>query len=631
MLTQMRKPVAKVITVALFGLLILSFAVWGIGDIFRSGGTVVAVAEVGGTEINQVEFSRDLSREMSRLRQQFGGQFDIQQAQAFGIVDQVLDQLITRSAFDQQASDMGMLVSDDQIRERIVSEPAFQNDFGDFDKARFFQILRNVGQSEQQFVMSIGRDINRQQMIEAVGGAVPAPRALAETLYKYQQEKRVAERLTVTFDGLPALPEPTDEQLETVHKDHAGRFQSPEYRAVNLIQLQADVFAEEVSVADQDVREEFESRREEFRVPERRALRQIVLFDKAQADDAKAKLAAGQSFEEVSQALLSRDPVDLGTMSADELAGQLPAVAEAAFALEENGLSDPVESPFGWHILQITAVEPGEEPNFDAAREDLEQEIAMRSAVDSMVSIANELDDELGSGATLEEAAEALGLEIRSIAAIDASGRDPEDNVVEDLPPVDEFAPVVFQTEPGDDSLLNETRDGDYFVIRVVSISPAATLPLAEVRDDVAELWRELERDRLARERADALAQRVRDGEDLKSVAEAEGLSYATTEPIAREESGGVEPALRDLAAKMFDLAPDDVTTASAPEGYLVARVTEIQPVEPSADPEAVDRIQEFLDRDLRADLLTGFINAMREDFGVKINPRVIQNTISSF
>ena len=167
-----------------------------------------------------------------------------------------------------------------------------------------------------------------------------------------------------------------------------------------------------------------------------------------------------------------------------DLESQLPEIAAAAFALAEGGVSKPVESPLGWHILQVTAIEPGLEPSFERVHDELAEDLAMRSAVDSIVSIANELDDELGSGATLEEAAELLGLELRAVPAIDAGGRDPDGEVIDGLPPVGEFIPAAFQTQPGDDNLLNETRDGNYFVVRVDSITPSVVRPLEEVRED---------------------------------------------------------------------------------------------------------------------------------------------------
>jgi peptidyl-prolyl cis-trans isomerase D len=630
MLIQMRSKAAKIVTSLLFGLLILSFAIWGIGDIFRAGRQVVTVAEVGDVKVTQIEFSRDLTREMNTLRQRFGGQFDIAQAQALGIVDQILQQMVTRALFEQQAEDLRMIVGEDQVRERIFEQPAFQNELGSFDRFRFEQVLRSNGLSESQFVALLSNDIERQQIVEAITGAGVAPRPLAQALYAYQQERRVAETLSVSADDLSALGEPSAEDLQRIHEEHAGKFQAPEYRSITLIQILAEDLAKDVSVSEQELRADFEARREEFGAPEMRGIEQIVFSDETTALAAKTLLAEGKAFFDVAQATLGRAPVDLGMLSHEDLDIQLPELAEAAFALEAGSVSVPVESPLGWHILRVTKIEPGKEPDFEAARDELAEELTMRAAVDAMVALANDLDEELGSGATFEEAAELLALELRRIPAIDVSGQDPQGQAIADLPPLGDLSEALLQTEVGQDSLLLETRDGDYFAVRVDGITPAATRPLETVRDQLAALWKDIEQDRLTRERAEALAKRIEDGEELRAVAEAAGLAVTLSEPITRQQPESAGLPSRELAAKLFEIDKGKVTTAAADNGYIVARLVEIQPADLSANAEAVAALQDTLAESLQSDLLSGFIESLREQFGVKINDRVVQETTST-
>ncbi len=630
MLIQMRTKVAKVLVGLLFSLLILSFAVWGIGDIFRPGRQATAVAEVGGIKITQAEFSRDLAREMNNLRQRFGVNFDVAQAQALGIVDQIIQQMITRALFEQQAEELRMIVGDDEVLRRIHEQPVFRNEEGNFDRFRFEQVLRSNSLSEPQFIASLSGDIKRQHIMDAITGTGAAPRALAESLYAYQQERRVAETLRVGRDSLPELRAPSEADLEKIHGEHADRFQAPEYRNITLIRLQAEDLAKEVSLSEEDLRAEFEARQEEFRVPEKRAVEQIVYLDETAASDAKRQLKGGMAFAEVSRSTQGRDPVNLGLMSRDDMAAQLPVLADAAFALDAGASSAPVQSPFGWHILHVAKIEPGKEPDFDAVRDELAGDLAMREAVDRMVEIANELDAELGSGATFEEAAELLQLELRRLPAIDAAGKDPAGAAVPGLPPLGEFSQAVFQTEPGQDSLLTETRDGNYFAVRVDGITPAVTRPLDEVRDEVAALWKDLEEDRLARERAEALAKRIEDGEAMAAVAEAEGLSVTVTDPVTRQQTETAGLPSRELAAKLFEIDKGEVTTAAAQDGYLVARLTEIQPANLSAEAEAVAGLQETLAGSLQSDLLSGFISALREQTGVRVYERVVEETAAT-
>ena len=219
MAIKARNWAVKAVLFVLFGLLIASFAVWGIGDIFRGGGQVQSVAEVGGTQILQQDFARTLSREINRISARFGGQLDMEQARALGIVDQVLGQMIGRTLFELKAADMGMLVTDEQIRQRIRQEPAFQNEAGQFDRNRFVQTLQISGLGEQEYVETLRRDILRQQIAGAISDAVAAPRQLADALYRYREERRIAEIIIVPNDSITGLPEPDDAALQAFHKE----------------------------------------------------------------------------------------------------------------------------------------------------------------------------------------------------------------------------------------------------------------------------------------------------------------------------------------------------------------------------------------------------------------------------
>ena len=121
----------------LFGMLILSFAIWGIGDIFRGSTQDTAVAEVGGSEIDVQFFNQHLRRDINRLQNQFGGRIELEQIRALGIVERLLRDLISGTLLDEQASNMGMVISQDQLKERIVSQPMFQDEAGNFDRAIF--------------------------------------------------------------------------------------------------------------------------------------------------------------------------------------------------------------------------------------------------------------------------------------------------------------------------------------------------------------------------------------------------------------------------------------------------------------------------------------------------------------
>ena len=628
MLKKLRKQAAKILMSFLFGLLILSFAIWGIGDIFRTTARTTTIAEVGGEDIDANTFSQFLTRDINRLQAQFGGRLDIDQIRALGIVERLLRDLITGTLLDQQASHMGLVISREQLQERIVAEPLFQNEKGAFDRALFAQALQLSNMSEDFYLRGLERDLKREQLGTAASGGVHVSRRFVEDFFRYRDEHRSAETITVPNGNGAAFPEPDDAALQAVLTSHPEQFQEPEYRSLVLIQLRAADLVGEIRVSDEELKSEFEARRDEFAKPERRNLEQVVFDSKAEAENFKAALDAGQDFAAAAETL-GRSPAVLSELTREQLADQLPDLAEAVFALQAGQVTAPTESPFGWHVVRVTDVLPPAEPDFETEREALRAEIAQRHAVDSLVSMANQLDDELGGGAELAAAADSLGVPLIQLKDL---GRDGTTATGErpDLPKSDEFLQAVFAAEVGETSLLSETPDGDYYVFRVDQATPPALRPLEEVRADVVALWRSEEARQHALIQAEALADRLRLGADMAKIASEEGLSHGGTALLDRFGSDPMAAA-PDLTAKLFGLADDEVAVAEVPEGWAVLKLAEVEPGDPVANAGAVDILAEGLTQSLQNDVLAGFTRELERDFGVSINQGAIDAVLSSY
>lgn len=632
MLTKMGKPVAKIFVFVLFGLLIMSFAVWGIGDIFRGPGRSTSVAEVGSIVIDQHDFDRDLRQELNRLQSSFGGRLDIEEARALGLVDQVLQQMVNRALFDQQALDLGMAVTDQQIQESIVAERAFQNQFGEFDAGRFQQVLRSSGLTEGGYVTMISRDIRRQQIASALGSVAVPPELLAERIFTYSEERRSAETILIETATFHDIGTPTDEDLQALHDEYQAQFMTPETRSLSLVHLRAADLAEEIAISDEALREAFEDRQDDYRVEELRDIEQIVFDNREQADAARTRIDQGADFEKLAQELTGAAPIALGILDRASLALQDETLAEGAFSVAEGEVSQPVETGFGWHLIHVIGVTEGKEPVFEEHRATIREDLAREMAIDSLVSIANQLDDALAGGARLEEAAAQVDASPQQIAAIDSQGRDASGGAIEGLPPLDEFLPVLRETAVGEESLLTETREGDYFVLRVDGVVPAEPTPLDAVREDVAELWRARSREDMARERAETLEARAKEGLSLGKIAEDEGLEVVTRGPVNRFGQGdGAAGASRDLISRLFEIGKGEVAVAQDETGFLVIKLLEIERPATSEKPEVLSTIEERLAAEMNDDLLSSFSLALRQTYDVSVNGSLIEEVLTRY
>jgi peptidyl-prolyl cis-trans isomerase D len=562
------------------------------------------------------------------MSRRLGVQLTMEQARAFGIPQQVLERMITRAMLDEMSSRLGMLVTEEQMKKLLLENRDFQDSAGRFDRNRFAQLLRFTNMTEQGYLARLGDDIKRQQLVGAVTDATVAPESLAERLYVYREERRVADYVTLTKDSFAPAAEPDDAALQEIYNSASDELMTPAYKRITLVVLSVADAAKNITVSDDRVTEAFEARQEQLSTPERRSVSQAVLPDEAAAQALADRLTEGAAFAAAVQEATGRAPVELG----DVARGDLPeALAEAVFALEVGQTTAPVQSPLGWHLATVSAIEPGKTATLEENRDRLRQELAEAEAVDVVIDLANQFDEKLAGGATLEQAAQGLNLQPREIPAIDAQARTPAGELVEGLPSINEFLPVLNRTAVGDSSSLTETLDGDYFMLRVDGETPAERKPLAEVRDQVVEMWRERERTRLAEEKAKALADRVRGGETLAAVATAEGLELKQTEPVTRFENAPQRTPSPLLAQQIFDIAEGEVTTVATGGGQLVAQLKEILPPAEENRDARLAQLESQLTASLQNDIFQQFLNALQQEYAVTINQRLVQETLASF
>ena len=626
MLEAIRKRSASILVKILLGLLVVSFAAWGIGDVIRGRISVTTVAQVGDVDILPDAFNREFQRELARLQPLFGGQLDSDQARSMGLGDGVLHDMIKRTLFGLAAKDLGVTVSDDLVRTEISRDPRFHDALGSFDQTIFQQVLQSNGLAENEYVDVVRGNLHSNQLLDSVGSRRAAPKALVDAIYRHRYERRVAKTIFIADASMTGIAVPDAAALARHHKENTALFTAPEYRTLTVVSLQAEDLAKEIAVSEERLREAFEERRDEFSEPERRHLQQIVVASKADAQRAYDMLAGGRPFAEVAEdvARLAPETVDLGLMSRDQLNGRLPELTDAAFSLSKDVPSRPVQSPFGWHVIRVTEVEPAREQALQDVREALAGSIAGEIAIDDLYELSTRLEDTLGGGATLEDAATRLNLRLVKVPSIDASGRGPEGKVVESLPQDSRVLDVAFATPENTDSPLTETGTDGYFILRVDRVTLAALRPLQKVRNEVAAAWKAERRKEAAEKTARKALDRVKAGDDPVAVAADLKVSLETTVAVTRAGAGASQTLPRELIANLFKIRLGEATLARAPKGYVVARLAEVRPANPSADKDALEALREETEERLRLDLLDQYAEALRDRFPVTIDRRAV-------
>lgn len=534
--------VGKAVVAVLFSFLILSFAIWGIGDIFR-GNVRTQVASVGGTEIPAETFRTAYQSEFQNIVRRLRQSLTPEQARAFGLDQRVLARLVSETARDREARDLGLQVSDELVRETVQADPSFHGVTGRFDRTVFTELLRQNGFTEAQFVREQRAVVARQQLAEALGGALAVPLALREAVHRYSAERRAAEHLTLGPALLGKIPAPTEAQIQSFYDDRKATYRAPEYRSLNVIVLDPAALATPDAVSDEDARAQYERvKATRFGTPERRGVQQIVFASAAEAALASQRLKDGVAFETIAtERGITEAALNLGTFTKAEMFD--PATAEAAFALAEGAVSDPIAGRFGPVLVRASKIEPGALRTYEEVASDVKRELALERAKGELQSVHDAIEDQRAGAKALADIARDRKLTLVAATGIDRTGRDKAGQARATIPEQEPVLAAAFKSDVGADSEAVRTRDGGYVWFEVTAVEPARDRPLADVRDRVIDDWRKSEIVRGLAERARLLAERVGRGEPMSAIASEVGVELQTVADVARGAQAGGLPA----------------------------------------------------------------------------------------
>ena len=628
MLQAMRSKAAGVVAKVLFSVLVLSFAVWGIGDYaFLRRDDPVAI-KIAGVEVKASKVQAEYQQELERLRRALGGAIDPEFVRQSGLIDRVVDRIVEQALLDRSAAKLGIAAGDDVVRARITSDPAFRGPTGQFDRFVFQQLLTQNGYNEQRYVETLRRDIPRSLVLESVAAGVRVPDLLADRIYRHRYEKRSGETVFVAAGAFADVGKPTDEQIQQIYEENKDRFTAPEYRAVSVVKVGAEELLGAVKPTEEQIREEFEARSSEFVVPERREVEQILIADEGAAKAAYDKIKGGADFLAVAREAANQTPerTKLGLYTRGELPQEL---SDAVFALGEGAVTEPIKSDFGWHIVRVAKVEPGKDARLDEVRERLAQEVAQRLAADQAYETAVKIDEELTRGAQLADAAKKHGLAMTKVEALDARGMGPDGAPVAVFADATDVVQRVFETAAGAVEQLVESQSGGWYIFRVDQVTPSQLRPLEDVHSAAIALWEAQQRDAKARERAEKILARVKAGATLEAAAAEHGLKPDKIPPAIRTgESEAGARVQADLAGRLFGLKPGESTLAPTRGGYHAMRLVDIVPADPAADKVALERVRGELRQQMANDLVSEYGAALRERHGVEIRREVIERLL---
>ncbi|HWY66649.1 MAG TPA: peptidyl-prolyl cis-trans isomerase [Rhizomicrobium sp.] len=607
----------------MMGALTLAFVVWGMGlEQFNIGGGS-NVASVGSTEIGPAEFQRIYRNFLRNQSQRMGSEITPDMAEKMGLGQVALQQMISREALNNEATNLGLTTSDTTLVQNVHSMEVFRGTLGQFDRQVFNQAITNANYTEEQFLNEVREDLTRDQLSQAMEANFLVPSTYVLAIYQYAGEKRAADYVILSPDQAGDVPPPSDAALAGYVKAHAARYSTPEYRDADYAAIAPSDVMGSITVTDAQIQQDYDAHKSTYVVPEKRDVQQIEFKTEAQAQAARAKIQAGTKYEDIAaQQGLKPDQISLGTLAQEELPDA--DRAKAIFALPQDEVSQPIKTGFGgFALVRVTKITPGTSKTLADVKDDIRKSLANQLAGNKLVDAVNAYTEAHNAGSDLKTAAKKSGMTFVHLGAVDATGLKSDGSKAE-VPADAEFLPALFKGEVGEDTDPFSTKLGAYYVVHVSGITPPKLKPMDQVRSQALADWTNEQRGQLLATKAQALAAQAAKDKSLDGIAKQLKVSVQHSPALARNTNDTMFSS--DMVGRLFAAAPGGVEygVQGVSGNYMIARVTGIShppvsPTDPNFQPVAV-RFSQQVAQDFSLDAA----NAGRTRQGVKVNQKLL-------
>lgn len=600
-----------------WGVLIASFVGFGAFGTVNFTGGAGSIGTVGDTTIETTDYARALQNEMRAVEAQTGQPVTLEQARQFGLTDQVLAQVVTNAALDEETRKLGISVGDERVAEELRNVQAFQGPDGNFDRSAYSYALQNAGLKEAEFEDSLRQESARSILQAAVLSGTTLPDTYVNTLLGWVGETRDFTWATLDRDALTTgLPVPTDEELQAWYDENIDQFTLPETKVITYAWLTPDMIVDTVEVDEQALREAYEERHAEFNMPERRLVERLVFSSEDEAQAAADRIASGETdFEGV---VAERGLAIIDTDMGDVTRASLGEAGDAVFGAEVGAVVGPEPSNLGPALFRVNGVLAEQVTPFEEAVPDLRDALVLDRARRVIEGMSQELDDELAGGATLEELSQDTDMELGQIEWSETSDTG--------IAGYEAFREAAQAVQDGDYPAIDDLGDGGVFALRLDEQRDPAPAPFEDVRDEVVQLWEQDQATEALVAQAEELATAISGGGSFED----SGLSPTQESGLTRNQP--IEGLPAAILEAVFTMEPGEARALPGNGAALVVRLDGVTPVDMDAPQvtQVGDQLRDQAATSVANDIFRALNTDIQSRAGVSVDQSAVNAVLSN-
>ena len=515
----------------------LSFmSLFGVSGYYATAANNKPVIKVDDIEITQSQIMNELNNELQKAKSLFGENLDVNENIRNAVLQGLIQKELSNAILQKTAQDNNVYISDELIKKIIASQPEFMDENGKFSVQRMRRILASVGISEQEYIQSLRRDIEKIHLVYNMVDGVIVPNFMAEYQYKIDNQKKVFKFINIDPEQMKIDRKISQDEIEQYYNDFATQFIEPENRDVSFISISSADAAGKVLISDEEVKAYYDENIKQFEVPESRNILQMVFENKADADKAYAQLKNGADFYAVAKKEANQDKAatDLGFVEKDMLIGNM---GDVMFSLKKGEISEPEESEYGWHIMKVTNIRPMQKTSWEKAKAKIVEVLRREQSDEAAGDLIAKIEDEAGAGKSLAEIAKGLNMPLLKVEGLQEDGKAKTmPKSFEKLVASPDFIDAAFSYNQDETSQAVETDDGFVFV-NVDKITEQHQKAMNEVVSEIEKIWAGNEKNAIAQEVVNDVLHDVENGDKIEDVARRFGLKLQTTAPLKKSDT----------------------------------------------------------------------------------------------
>jgi len=631
MLQKLRDHAGSWFIKLLFAVLVLSFSLWGIGDVLRNYSHTRPLLSIGSFSVSLEEFARTLRQARSNVQHASTKPLTPEQIKQLDLSNKVLEQFTIQGLIRQEIIAHKLVVTDETLKTNLHSIPTFHDNNHRFNPEYFRRVLQHNHISEAKFISDLRTSLLQTQLLQPFTRAQYLPKPYTKILFRGINQDYVFAVVEIPFNKIPLSHVLGDEVLKTFYEQNRDRFQLPETRSVSLVILDLEHLKNTITLTEERLREEYELRADEFAIPEKRSIEELIVPNEF-AEEALERLEEGQSMAAIASNLRG-ERRNVITITRNELPQDL---ADAVFADKQVPfITTPLKTSLGTQIIRVISIQPKKIRSFDEIRHELTTTLKEKMANEQYTDMHTKIEDNLAGGSTLKAVAQENNLRFISLTSLNVQGQVAEGKFPDswDKETRQKAVDLAFATTEGSEAPLTEIANNNAFIVHVDKVTPSHVPDFSSCRAHVVTEWQKDKRYEDAAEMGTQLT-KATSLTDFEQQAIKIGFKSQRIGPISRakveKDAFQKQRFTETIWRNMFSLRPGKAVSGPNNEGFAVAMLVEIKPYDTKQSQKQYETFEKLLQKTISHDIEEGFINGLRSIYSVEVNNSMLTMVTAS-